>query len=71
MNTYKLGEVEYLDDDEAAFFYEDVVVCLDKDVVKLLDKNNKDDFNVDFILANHLELLLEKALGRKCLVYHG
>ena len=33
----------------------DIVACLDEGVVACLDKNNKDDFDVDFILAHPLE----------------
>ena len=30
----------------------------------LLDNNNKDDFDVDFLLTHPLEYLLEETLGR-------
>ena len=52
-----------MDKDEVACWYEDGVACLDEGVVKLLDKNNKDDFDVDFLLAQSLKFLLEEILG--------
>ena len=50
---------------------EDVGACADCGVVRFFDKNNKIDFDVDFILAHHLEYLLEVILGGKCLIHHG
>ena len=46
--------MELLGKDEVACCDEDVVALLDEGVVKLLDNNNKDDFDVDFILAHPL-----------------
>ena len=46
--------MELLGKDEVACCDEDVVALLDEGVVKLLDNNNKDDFDVDFILAHSL-----------------
>ena len=40
-------------------------------MVKLLDKNNKDYFDVGFLLEHSLEYLLEQIFGVKCLVHHG
>ena len=39
-------------------------------MVKFLDKNNKDDFDVDFLLKHPLEWLLEETVGGKCIVNH-
>ena len=60
-----------LDKYEVACCCEDFVTCLDEGVVKLLDKNNKDYFDVDFILANPLEYLIEEILGGRFIVHHG
>ena len=49
-----------------------VVTCLDKDVVACLDNNNnKDDFNVNFLLARPLVYLLEGILGGQCILHRG
>ena len=45
--------------------------CLNEGVVKILDNNNRDNFDVDFPLAHPLEYLLEETLCGKCLVNHG
>ena len=55
MNTNKLGVVKLLNNDEVVYCDEYVMACLYEGVVKLLDKNNKDDFDVDFILPHPLE----------------
>ena len=49
MDTQKLDVVKLLDKDEVACCYEDVFVCLDQGVVKLLDNNNKDYFDFDLV----------------------
>ena len=51
--------VEWLDKDEVAYCYDDFVAWFDEDVVTCLYKNNKDDFDVDFILAHLLEYFIE------------
>ena len=56
-------EVSCGDEDVVAYFYQGVLVCL--------DKNNKDYFYVDFLHAHPLEQLLEETLGGKFLVHHG
>ena len=55
MDTNKLVVVEFLDKGEVVFCDEDVVSCLDEGVVKCLNKNNKDYFDVDFILPHPLK----------------
>ena len=47
--------VEFLDKDEVACCDEDVVELLYEGVLECLDKNNKDDFDVDFLHAHPLE----------------
>ena len=54
MDTKKLVMLECLDKDEVEFFYEDVLECLDEGAVKCLDNNNRDDFNVSFLLVHPL-----------------
>ena len=71
MDTKKLGVVECLDKYEVACCDEDVVACFYEGVVKCLDKNNKEDFDIYFILAHPLEYILEENLGGKGLVHHG
>ena len=44
---------------------------MNEGVVACLDKNNKDDFDVDFLLANPLEYHLGETLGQQCIVHHG
>ena len=63
--------VGLLDKYEVACCCEDFVACLDEGVVKLLDKNIKDSFDVDFIIANPLEYLIEEILGGRFIVHHG
>ena len=48
------GVVACLDKGEVECCDEDVVELLDEGVAELLDNNNKDDFDVDFILAHPL-----------------
>ena len=36
-----------------------------------MDNNNKDYFDVDFLLAQPLEYILEETLGGKCLVHNS
>ena len=55
MYTQKLDAVEYLDKDEVSCSDEDVVACLDEGLVKCRDMNNKDYFDVDFLLPHSLE----------------
>ena len=55
MDTKKLGVVECLDTDEVTCCYEYVVVCFDEGVMSCLDKNNKDDFDGNFLHAHPLE----------------
>ena len=43
-----------MDKDEVACWYEDGVACLDEGVVKLLDKNNMDGFDIYITLAHPL-----------------
>ena len=52
METNKLGVVEFLDKYKVACCNEDVVSCLGGGVVAWLDMNNKDGFNVYFLLAH-------------------
>ena len=59
IDTRKLGVVYLLDKGEVVCCDEDVVAQLYEGMVKFLDKNNKDDFDADFILAHPLEQLLE------------
>ena len=54
MDKNKLCVVELLDKDEVVCGDKDVVECLDEGVLVYLDKNDKDDFNVDFIHAHPL-----------------
>ena len=63
--------MECLDTYDVACCDEDVVAWLNEGVVACLDKNNKDDFDVDFLLANPLEYHLGETLGRQCIVHHG
>ena len=39
---------------------------LDEGVVAFLDKNNKDYFHVDFILAYPLEYIFDETMVREC-----
>ena len=55
--------LECLDKDEVSCFHEDFVAYSDEGVVKYLDNNNKDDFDVDFLLAHILKYFLEETLG--------
>ena len=55
MDTKKWVVVEFLDKYEVAWCYEDVVACLDVGGVKCLDKNNRDSFDVDFLLTHPVE----------------
>ena len=55
MDTIKLGVVEYLNKDEVACGYGDVVACLDEGVLAYLDNNDKNVFDVDFLHAYPLE----------------
>ena len=71
MDTNKLVVVELLDKSEVVFFDEDFVSCLDQGVVKCLNKNNKDYFDVDFILPHPLKQIIEETLGGQCMVHHG
>ena len=57
MYKNKLVVVACLEMDKVACYDEDVVAYLYGGVVACLDNNNKDDFDVDFILARPLELL--------------
>ena len=59
MDTNKLGEMELLDKYEVACCDEDAVAWLDEDVLAFLDKNNKYNFDVNFIHAHPLEYILE------------
>ena len=63
MDTHKPGVVEFLDNYEVTRGNKDVVACL--------DKNDSDNFNVDFLHAQTLEQIIEETFGGKCLVYHG
>ena len=54
--------LECLDKDEVSCFHEDFVAYSDEGVVKYLDNNNKDDFDVDFLLAHILKYFLEETL---------
>ena len=44
-----------MDKDEVVFCYEDVVECLDEGVLACLDKNNKENVDVDCFHAHPLE----------------
>ena len=55
METNKLGVVELFYKYEVACCDGDVVAFLDEGVLECLDKNNKDNFDVDFLHANPLE----------------
>ena len=50
---------------------EDVESCLDEYVVAFFDKNNKDDFDVDFLFEHPLEYTIGETLDGQCLVHHG
>ena len=63
--------VECLDKDELEFCDGYIVSCFDEGVVVCLDKNNKDDFGVDFLLAYPLEYIFEETLSGQDLVQHG
>ena len=54
METNKMDVVACLDIDVVACCDEVVLAFLYEDVVKLLDKNIKDDFDVYFLIANPL-----------------
>ena len=60
-----------MDKDEVECCDEDVLKLLDEGVVKCLDKNNKDKFDVAFLLEKPLEYLIDETLGGKFLVYYG
>ena len=45
------------------------MACFDEGMVEFLDNNNKDDFDVGFLLANPLGYIIEITLGRKCIVH--
>ena len=55
MDTNKLGGVEFLDKYEVLCCDEDVVAWLDEVMVAYLDNNNKDDYDVAFLLSHPLE----------------
>ena len=55
MDTSKLGVVKWLDNDEVEFCDEDFMAFLYEGMMKFLNKNNKDDFNVDFLLEHPME----------------
>ena len=44
-----------MDKYDVEYYDEDVLALLDEGVVKCLDNNNKDGFDVDFILPHPLE----------------
>ena len=71
MDTNKVGVVQLLDKDEVHFFDEDVEALLYEGVLVCLDKNNKDSFDVDFLISHPLGQLLEETLGVQCLVHRG
>ena len=71
MDTNKLGVVELLLKYEMECCDNVVVACLDESVMACFYKNNKDDFDVDFIHAQPLSYNIEEILGGKCLVQHG
>ena len=47
MDTNKLGVVEYFDKDDMA--------CVDEYVLSCLDRNDKDNFDVDILYAHPLK----------------
>ena len=55
MDTNKIGVVEWLDKDEVSCCDEDMLAYFDEGVLACLDKNNKDDFSVDFFDEHQLE----------------
>ena len=55
METKQFGAVEFLDKYKMACYDEYVVACLYEGVLEWLDKNNKDDFDVDFIHEQNFE----------------
>ena len=63
--------VEWLDKDEVVCCSKDAVAWLYEGVAACLDKNNKDDFDVDFLLAHPLEYIIEENLGGKYVVHYG
>ena len=60
-----------LDNDEMECCDEDVVSCLDEGQVACLDNNNKDNFDVYFLLPHRLEYLLKEILVGKFIVHYG
>ena len=54
-----------------ACFDEGVAEFLYEGVAEFLDKNNKDDFDDNSLLAHPLVYLLEGALGGQYIVHHG
>ena len=69
--TQKMGVVTCLDKDEVACCDEYVVACLDEGVVECLDNNNKNYFDVDFLLSHPLEYILQGILSGKCTFHNG
>ena len=55
MNMDKLGVGECLEKDVVACWDKGVVACFNEGVAACLDKNNKDSFDVYFLLAHPLE----------------
>ena len=44
---------------------------MNEGVVACLDNNNKDDFDLDFLLAYPMEQIIEETLGGKFLFHNG
>ena len=63
MDLEKLGMVACLYNYEVACCDEDVVVLLYEGLMVWLENNNKDYFDVDFLLVHPLEYILEETLG--------
>ena len=57
MDTDKLGVMEWLNKDEVQCSDEYAMELLYEGVLKLLNKNNNDDFGTDFILLHPLGYL--------------
>ena len=71
MDMDKSDLVACLDKIMVACFGKGTVVCLDEGVITCSDKNNNDDFGVNFLLSYPLEYLLVGTLGGKCIFHHG
>ena len=67
----KLGVVTCLDNYMVSCSDYGGLTCLYEVVVEYLDNNNKDNFDVDFLLARPLVYILEGTLGVQCIFHHG